>query len=125
MSTPNLTPDARRLRDRLDERRTRELRKLTSLLQVSQALSGTLDLRPALQEIFGLFVRHHEALGSLVVLGTRENRELQIEAAGLGRPGHQASLLAGPGPIGKVIESGRHVVIPRLSLSRRWRSSWA
>ncbi len=116
MSTPNLTPDARRLRDRLDERRTRELRKLTSLLQVSQALSGTLDLRPALQEIFGLFVRHHEALGSLVVLGTRENREWQIEAAGLGRPGHQASLLAGPGPIGKVIESGRHVVMSRLSL---------
>jgi Nif-specific regulatory protein len=117
MSTSLLTPETKRLRDRLDERRSRELRKLTSLLQVSQALSGTLDLRPALQEVFDLFVRHHEALGSLVVLGNRESRELQIEAAeGLGRPGHQAKLLVGQGAIGKVIESGKQVVVPRLSM---------
>ena len=111
------TPEAKRLRDRLDARRSRELQKLTSLLQVSQALSGTLDLRPALQEIFELFVRHHEALGSLVVLGSRDTRELHIEAAeGLGRTGHHANFLVGQGTIGKVVESGKQVIVPRLSL---------
>ena len=88
-----LGPEAKRLRDRLDDRRTRELQKLTSLLQVSQALSGTLDLRPALQEIFDTLSRHHEALGCMVALMNRDTRELQIEAAeGLGRTGHQTAL---------------------------------
>lgn len=117
MSTIATSPETKRLRDRLDERRTRELRKLTSLLQVSQAMSGTLDLRPALQEVFDLFGRHHEALGSIVVLGTRDTRELHVEAAeGLGRAGHHARYTVGQGAIGKVVESGKHVVVPRLSM---------
>ncbi len=117
MSPQPSSLETKRLRDRLDERRTRELRKLTSLLQVSQALSGTLDLRPALHEVFDLLVRHHEATGSLAVLGTRDTRELHVEASeGLGRPGHHARHMVGQGTIGKVVESGKHVVVPRLSI---------
>ena len=93
------------------------MQKLTSLLQVSQALSGTLDLRPALHEIFDALARHHEALGCLVALGNRESKELHVEAAeGLGRPGHQAHYMVGEGPIGKVVESGKPIVVPKLSL---------
>ena len=65
----SLGPEARRLRARLEDRRTRELQKLTSLLQVSQALSGSLDLRPGLMEVFDTLSRHHEAVGCLVALG--------------------------------------------------------
>ena len=115
MST--LTPEAKRLRDRLDARRSRELQKLTSLLQVSQALSGTLDLRPALQEIFDTLTRHHEALGSLVVTSQRETKELHVEAETLGRTaGHHGHYAVGEGPIGKVVDSGRPIIVPRLSM---------
>src|SRR5438045_6968640 len=95
-----LISETRRLRDRLERRRSRELQKLTSLLQVSQALSGTLDLRSALQEVFDTLSRHHEAVGALVLLADKEAHEGRIEAAeGFGKTGHPPSL--GGGVIGK------------------------
>src|SRR4051794_3490146 len=101
MSVSTSSSETKRLRDRLEQRRTKELQKLTSLLQVSQALAGTLDLRAALQEVFDTNARHHEALGSLVVLGQKDARELPVEATeGFGRPGHQAPILVGEGVIG-------------------------
>ena len=39
------------LQDRLEKRRTKEIQKLSTLLQISQALAGTLDLRTALQDV--------------------------------------------------------------------------
>jgi Nif-specific regulatory protein len=111
------TTEAKRLRDRLERRRSKELQKLTSLLQMSQALSGTLDLRASLPEVFDTLTRHHEALGGLVVLGTKDARDLHVEASdGLSRPGHPQPFLLGEGIVGKVAETGRHIVIPRLSL---------
>jgi Nif-specific regulatory protein len=108
-------PEAKRLRERLEERRSRELQKLTSLLQMSQALSGTLDLRAALQEVFETLVRHHEALGCVVVLANKETSEAHIEAVqGIGRPGHQFQTDAGV--IGRVLDTGKQVVIPRVGL---------
>src|SRR6187455_991844 len=110
-----LGPEAKRLRDRLDDRRTRELQKLTSLLQVSQALSGTLDLRSALQEVFDTLSRHHEAVGCLALLADKEAHEMRVEAAeGFGKTGHLPSL--GAGIVGKVAETGKQVVVPRVSL---------
>ncbi len=117
MSTQSAIPETKRLRERLEDRRSRELQKLTSLLQVSQALSGTLDLRPALHEVFDTLARHHEATGCLVVLSTGESPELHVEAAeGLGRTGHHSRYTVGEGAVGRVSETGRHVVVPRLSL---------
>ena len=116
MSGP-LISETRRLRDRLEQRRSRELQKLTSLLQVSQALSGTLDLRSALQEVFDTLSRHHEAVGSLVLLADKDSQEMRVEAAeGLGKAGHQHHQALGASVIGKVAESGKQVVVPRLSL---------
>jgi Nif-specific regulatory protein len=107
--------EAKRLRDRLDERRSRELQKLSSLLQVSQALSGTLDLRPALHEIFDSLSRHHETLGALVIVEDPETKERHVEAAGaLGRAAHTRQA-AGDGVIGRVIDSGKPVIVSRLS----------
>jgi Nif-specific regulatory protein len=109
--------EAKRLHARLEDRRSRELQKLTSLLQVSQALSGTLDLRPALQEVFDTLARHHEALGCLVALLNRDTRELQIEAVeGLGKSGHQGALVGPSSVVSKVVETGKPVVVPRVSL---------
>jgi Nif-specific regulatory protein len=102
------------LQDRLEERRTKEIQKLSTLLQISQALSGTLDLRAALHEVLETLGRHH-ALRSFVVLLNKDTRELSVEAAaGPGRAPHH--LKPGEGVIGRVIETGKQVLVPRMSL---------
>jgi Nif-specific regulatory protein len=102
------------LQARLDERRSREIRKLTTLLQVSQALSGTLDLKAALIEVFDVCARHHDVVRALVVLAHKETRALTIEASlNLGRTTQPPR--AGEGVLGRVIETGRQAVVPRAS----------
>jgi Nif-specific regulatory protein len=103
------------LQDRLDERRSKEIQKLTTLLQVSQALAGTLDLRAALHEVLDTLIQHHDALRAFIVLINRDTRERTLEAAaGAGRlPGERQVL--GESLIGRVIESGKAVTVPRTS----------
>jgi Nif-specific regulatory protein len=103
------------LQDRLETRRTKEIQKLTTLLQISQALAGTLDLRSALHEVLDTLGRHHDAVRSFVVLVNKETRELTVEAAtGPGRPPQPAALAGRDGVITRVVESGRQVVVPRV-----------
>jgi Nif-specific regulatory protein len=106
----------RALQDRLEKRRTKEIQKLTTLLQISQALSGTLDLRSGFHEVLELLGRHHDAIRSFVVLVNKDARELTVEAsAGPGRPPQPAALGARDGIVGRVIDTGRQVVVPRVS----------
>jgi Nif-specific regulatory protein len=103
------------LQDRLEKRRSKEIQKLTTLLQISQALSGTLDLKSALHEVLDTLGRHHDAARSFVALLNRDTRELTVEAtAGSGRAPH-APRLGDDGVLGRVIDSGRQVVVPRVS----------
>src|SRR5207248_3943215 len=44
----------------------REVRRLSSLLEVSQALSGTLNLKASLHRVLEILARHHGALRSIV-----------------------------------------------------------
>jgi len=64
----------------------REARRLSTLLEVSQALSGTLNLKSALHRVLEILARHHGAIRSIVTL-LREGGELSVEASdGLDRP---------------------------------------
>src|SRR5689334_23735575 len=93
----------------------RESRRLSTLLEVSQALSGTLNLRSALHRVLEVLAKHHGTVRSLVVL-QHENNELQVEASdGLDAPSHAVRYRVGEGIIGKVVESSRPIVIPRVS----------
>ena len=103
------------LQDRLEKRRSREIQKLSSLLQISQALSGTLDLKAAFQDIFETVAHHHDAVRSLLVLTNRETRELTIEAAAGGTRPVAGPIAAGDSVINRVIDSGRQVTVPRVS----------
>ncbi len=103
------------LQDRLDKRRSREIQKLSSLLQISQAVAGTLDLRTAFQDVFETLSRHHDAVRSALILVNKDTREAAVEAvAGPGRPPQPAALNGGS-VIGRVIESGKLVVVPRMT----------
>ncbi|HEV3483785.1 MAG TPA: GAF domain-containing protein, partial [Vicinamibacterales bacterium] len=96
--------------------RTHEIRKLTTLLHVSQALSATLNLKAALQEVLDTLAREHNAVRALVTLVDKDTQQLQVEAAhGVSRPSHQIRYDLGEGVIGRVAETGKPIVVPRVS----------
>src|SRR6188508_2297943 len=72
----------------------RDARRLSTLLEVSQALSGTLNFKSALQR----------------------DGELQVEAVeGFEDRARTIRIRIGEGITGKVVESGKPIVVPRIS----------
>ncbi|MEW6734213.1 MAG: sigma 54-interacting transcriptional regulator [Acidobacteriota bacterium] len=95
---------------------TSEIKKLTTLLEVSQALSGTLNLKAALHRVLEILERHHSIIRSAVTLLDEETGELHIEAAnGLDIDGMNARYRLGEGITGRVVESGKSIVVPQIS----------
>jgi len=94
---------------------SREGRRMATLLEMSQALSGTLNLRPSLQRLLEILAKGHSAIRSVVTLLT-EDGELIIEAAdGLDLPVRNIRSRVGEGITGRVVESSKPVVVPRVS----------
>jgi Nif-specific regulatory protein len=92
-----------------------ESRRLSTLLEVSQALSGTLNMRSALHRVLEILAKHHGTVRSMVTL-LQDNGDLRVEASdGLDAQAHAVRYRIGEGVIGKVVESGKPVVIPRVS----------
>ena len=93
----------------------REARRLSTLLEVSQALSGTLNLKSALHRVLEILARHHGAIRSIVTL-LGEGGELSVEASdGLDRPAQAVQYRMGEGITGRVVETGKPIVVPRVS----------
>src|SRR5437870_446802 len=93
----------------------REARRLSTLLEVSQALSGTLNSKSAFHRVLEILARHHGAVRSMVVM-LREGGELFIEASdGLDRPSQAVQYRIGEGITGRVVETGKPIVVPRVS----------
>src|SRR5258708_13555312 len=59
---------------------SRERRRMATLLEMSQALSGTLNLKPSLQRLLEILAKGHSAIRSVASLLT-EDGELIIEAS--------------------------------------------
>src|SRR5712692_12074041 len=79
------------------DRKARETRRLSTLLEVSQALSGTLDLKSALHRVLEILARHHGAVRSMVTL-VRDTGELSVEASdGLDEPAAPVRYRVGEG----------------------------
>jgi Nif-specific regulatory protein len=92
----------------------RDARRLSTLLEMSQALSGTLNLKAAMQRVLATLIRHHSVVrGMITVL---RDGELQVEAAeGFEDRARALRFKVGEGITGKVVESGRPIVVPRVS----------
>jgi Nif-specific regulatory protein len=92
----------------------REARRLSSLLEMSQALAGTLNLKSAMQRVLGTLVRHHSVVRGMVTL--LRDGELVVEATeGFEDHARAVRFRPGEGITGKVVESGRPIVVPRVS----------
>jgi Nif-specific regulatory protein len=92
----------------------KDARRLSTLLEVSQALSGTLNLKAALQRVLGTLIRHHSVERGMVTL--LKDSELHVEAVeGFEDRARTLRLAVGEGITGKVVESGKPIVVPRVS----------
>ena len=92
----------------------RDARRLSTLLEVSQALSGTLNLKAAMQRVLGTLLRHHSVVRGMVTL--LRDGELHVEAVeGFEDRARAIRIKLGEGITGKVVESGKPIVVPRVS----------
>jgi Nif-specific regulatory protein len=92
----------------------RDARRLSTLLEVSQALSGTLNLKSALQRVLGTLLRHHSVVRGMITL--LRDGELHVEAVeGFEDRARTIRIKLGEGITGKVVESGKPIVVPRVS----------
>ncbi len=95
---------------------TSEIKKLSTLLEVSQALSGTLNLKAALHRVLEILEQQHGMLRSAVMLLNEQTNELTIEAAnGITADGQRQRYRLGEGITGRVVESGKPIVVPQVS----------
>lgn len=94
---------------------TNEARKLTTLVEISQALSGTLNLKHSLHRVLEILERRQNMFRSAVTL-LHPDSGLSIEASlGITDKGQRARYRVGEGVTGRVVESGKPVVIPQVS----------
>src|SRR5688500_2250320 len=92
----------------------RDARRLSTLLEVSQALSGTLNLKAAMQRVLQTLIRHHSVVRGMVTL--LRDGELHVEAVeGFEDRARAIRFKVGEGITGKVVESGKPIVVPRVS----------
>jgi Nif-specific regulatory protein len=93
-----------------------EIRKLTSLLEVSQALSSATNFRASLHRVLEILERSHDTVRGAVALSSNDQLPLEVAASvGAGRDrswqiGMPAGALAR-----QVFTTGRPVVVPRIS----------
>ena len=93
---------------------SRDARRLSTLLEVSQALSNTLNLKAGLQRVLGILMKHHGVVRGMVTL-LREGELLVEVAEGFEDRVRSVRYKLGEGITGKVVESGKPVVVPRVS----------
>ncbi len=100
---------------------TSEARKLGTLVDVSQALAGSINLHAGLSGVLGILARRCGAVRGAVALLDEGTKELHIRAAiGLSREGQSARYRLGEGITGAVAESADPTVVPQISRDARF-----
>ena len=94
--------------------RLREAQRLSTLLDVSQALAG-LNLKASLHRVLEILAAQYGAVRGLVSLVDADG-DLQVEAAdGVGQSSRAVRYRMGEGITGRVVQSGKPIVVPRVS----------
>src|SRR5690242_2668589 len=99
-----------------NDRRASEVRKLSTLVEISQALSGTLDLRSGLTRALELLEQHHNVVAGFVTLKHDENNELEVIATSPRTPVTVRGRVRSVDNVtDQVIRTGRAVVVPNIA----------
>jgi Nif-specific regulatory protein len=100
---------------RIDPERAGEVRKLSTLLEVSQALSATADLNDGLRRILEILGRHHGAVRGTVALLDEHDEDVVLQQwpAATHPPERErqrvAETITGP-----LLQSGKAIVVARV-----------
>jgi Nif-specific regulatory protein len=99
------------------ERQKSEIRKLTTLLSISQTVGTTLNLHQAMARVLEILEENHSVISGAIVLREGAGEALIVEVAtGFPRDAKpQTRYQIGEGIIGRVVESGKPVVVPKAS----------
>ena len=90
--------------------------ELATLVQISEAVTTSVNLKAPLHRILEILEDRHDVSRSAITLLQDETGELRIEAAaGLSHVGRSASYRVGEGITGRVVESGKPIVVPQIS----------
>jgi Nif-specific regulatory protein len=131
-NTPSLLPDAGRGRGAgreaapkmepgPDVEGAEDARKLAMLVEVSQALTGTLNLQAGLYGALEVLERRCGALRGAITLLEEGTGMLVVEAAlGYPRPSGRVRYRIGEGVTGMVAQSGTPAMVPRVSREPRF-----
>ncbi len=94
-----------------------EIQKLSDLLELSQTLGATPNLKAASAQVLDILQEHHATISGTIMLLDEASGELTIEAStGISwQSARGARYRAGEGITGRVVQSGRPVVVPRVS----------
>jgi Nif-specific regulatory protein len=93
-----------------------DARRLSDLLEVSQTLGATLNLSAALAKVLEELAARHGLVSAVVFLKDEGTGELVAEAAmGAGAPARDVRARPADGISGRVVHSGRPIVVPRVS----------
>jgi Nif-specific regulatory protein len=104
-----------------DGERGADARKLAMLVDVSQALTGTLNLQAGLYGVLEVLQHHCGAVRGAITLLEDESGLLVVEAAlGYPPPAGRVRYRPGEGVTGRVAESGAPAVVPRVSRDPRF-----
>ena len=115
MATFTLPAPSSRRSSGLKKTPASEARLLATLADVNLALSGARSPRAGLQRALEILTPLYGALRASVVLQDAETGHLKIVAsAGLTAEERQAAWTPGEGLTGRVVQSGRPVVVPRI-----------
>ena len=100
----------------MPQERSPDIARLQTLTEVNDALAGGSSLHASLQRVLQLLDRRNSVVCSSVTLLNPDSGLLHVEAAeGLSPEGRSARYAVGEGVTGRVVESGKPVIVPRVS----------
>ena len=97
-------------------RKAAEVRRLSTFLEISQALATASSQKAALHQVLGILARHHGVVRSTIALLSKTDGEVEVVAFdGPAPAGAEATFRLGEGITGRVVQSGKPIVVPRVS----------
>jgi Nif-specific regulatory protein len=104
---------------------TNEIRRLATLLEISQALSGVINLKASLQSVLDILTRRHEVAASAVTLLDAESHDPHVEAVAGAYPGSaRGRHRQVDGIARRVLDTGKPIVVPRISEEPALTGAW-
>src|SRR5205085_10867889 len=95
---------------------TNELRRLSSFLEISQTLASATSQKSAMHQVLGILEKHHGAVRSTIALLNLVEAQIDVVASEGPMAGKtDARFEVCEGITARVVQSGKPIVVPRVS----------